>query len=127
MELSILVAKLYSVMAVVLGLGILSNPKYYRKAFLELLESRAALFYSGVVALVIGVFLVTYHNIWVKSWVVIITVIGWAALVKGVSLILFPERFKFLKKYYKDLKYWNFQAVALVLLGMVLGYFAFVI
>jgi len=122
MELSMLIAKLYAVVAILLGLGILLNAKYYRKLFLEMLKNKGALFSSGVFSAVIGVLMITYHNIWVESWVVAITILGWAALVKGITLILFPETFNFMKKYYKSAKYWNFQAVMLVIAGGILGY-----
>jgi uncharacterized membrane protein YidH (DUF202 family) len=127
MEVSILVAKLYAVVGLLLGLGILVNPKYYRKTFLEILNAKTALFFAGVFAAIGGVLLVTYHNVWEKSWVVIITIIGWAALVKGIALIVFPESFSFLRKYYKSTAYWRFQAVALIIFALVLGYFGFLI
>jgi hypothetical protein len=126
MELSILVAKVYAVVALLMGLGILANSKHYRKTFLEMLESKVAIFYGGIIALVVGILLISYHNVWEKSWIVIITVIGWGALVKGIALILFPDRFKFLKKFYKSSGYWNVQAVAIIVLGLVLGYFGFI-
>ncbi len=126
MEVSILVAKLYAVVGLLLGLGILVNPKYYKKTFLEMLDAKTALFFAGVFAAIGGVLLVTYHNVWEKSWVVIITIIGWAALVKGVSLIVFPTKFGFLKKYYKNSDYWQFQAIALVIFSLILGYFGFI-
>ena len=91
-----------------------------------MLESKVAIFYGGIIALVVGILLISYHNVWEKSWIVIITVIGWGALVKGIALILFPDRFKFLKKFYKSSGYWNVQAVAIIVLGLVLGYFGFI-
>jgi len=127
MELSILVAKLYAVIALLTGLGILANPSYYQKTFSELLESKTALFFAGVFAAIGGILLVTYHNIWVKDWTVIITIIGWIALVKGVALLVLPTTFDFMKSYYKSTKYWRFQGTALIIFGLILGYFGFIV
>lgn len=126
MELSILVAKLYAVVALLLGLGIFVNTNYYKETFSEMLESKIALFFAGVFAAIGGILLVTYHNIWESSWVVIITIIGWIALLKGITLLVFPKTFDFMKPYYKKTNYWHFQAVALIIFGLILGYFGFV-
>jgi hypothetical protein len=49
------------------------------------------IYVSGFLTLTVGYLLVTFHNIWVKDWPVIITVIGWIALVKGISLLVLPQ------------------------------------
>jgi hypothetical protein len=42
-------------------------------------------------ALVFGLLIVMFHNVWVGSWEVIITILGWLALLKGVVLLVQPE------------------------------------
>ena len=41
-------------------------------------------------AIIIGVLIIENHNYWEKSWIVIITLIGWMAVIKGIILIAFP-------------------------------------
>ena len=65
MELSILIAKLIGLIYLVIGLGLVINPKYYHKMFDELLSDGALIYLSGIMALVAGFLLVSFHNIWV--------------------------------------------------------------
>jgi len=73
------------------GLGILINPGFYKKLIAAFTENPPAIYLSGLVALLIGYLLVTFHNIWVKDWPIIITIIGWIALIKGLLLLVLPK------------------------------------
>ena len=46
----------------------------------------------GVLALLAGVAIVNAHNLWVSDWRVIITVVGWLAIIRGVLSLLFPAK-----------------------------------
>jgi len=72
------------------GLGIIISVRFYGHLLQDYAEHPAVTYVSGLLALVVGWLLVTFHNIWVKDWPVIITVVGWIALVKGISLLVLP-------------------------------------
>jgi hypothetical protein len=40
---------------------------------------------------IVGLLIVTYHNRWAKDWTVLITVLGWLALLKGIAFIVWPQ------------------------------------
>ena len=46
----------------------------------------------GVLALLAGLAIVNAHNLWVSDWRVIITVVGWLAIIRGVLSLLFPAK-----------------------------------
>ena len=46
---------------------------------------------TSFIALIMGILIVVSHNIWTKDWRVIITIVGWMVLIKGINVILFPE------------------------------------
>ncbi|MBN1923607.1 MAG: hypothetical protein JW791_02490 [Nanoarchaeota archaeon] len=46
---------------------------------------------TGYNTLLLGLATVVLHNIWVWDWRVVITLIGWSTLIKGVMKIGFPE------------------------------------
>ena len=65
------------------------------------------------------------HNIWVKNWQIIITILGWLSLIKGLSLLFMPE---LVKKYTKNIEKSQFLPYALVLgiiIGLIITYFGF--
>jgi uncharacterized protein YjeT (DUF2065 family) len=123
MELSVLIAQILGLVYVLFGLGLLINGSYYKKAFDDLLKSPGFMIFGGVFALVIGFLLVTNHNFWVKDWTVLVTIIGWAALLKGIMIFLAPE---FLIKMAKSiLKNTNLIGFGVLIMGLVFGYFGF--
>jgi hypothetical protein len=126
MELSILLAKVFGLVYLVLALGMLINRAHYRKVFDDMVANGAMTIYGGAMALAAGVFLVSFHNIWIGGWEVIITLFAWAALIKGVLLLLAPKAMLSLTKMLtkNDSVFVLWGACALIL-GLVLCYFGF--
>ncbi len=127
MELSIFIAKLLAIVYIAIGVGMLLNGKHYKQMINDIMGTPGIIYLGGIMALIAGYLMVTYHNIWVKDWTVIITVFGWLALVKGVSLLAFPKTFIGFSK--SMMKKWNFTVVGacVLILGLILGYFGFII
>jgi vacuolar-type H+-ATPase subunit I/STV1 len=46
----------------------------------------------GILTLLAGLAIVNAHNLWVSDWRVIITILGWLAIIRGVLSLLFPAR-----------------------------------
>ena len=126
MDLSIFIAKIYGIVFIAVGLGMLINPKYYLKAIDSMLKNYGVTYLGGTMALIVGYLIVTYHNIWVKDWTVIITIIGWIALIKGLSLLIFPKKsLEFSSSMVKKKNFTVWSVIALIL-GIVLAYFGFI-
>ena len=49
--------------------------------------------FSGLVALGLGLLIVIGHNIWVQSWPVVITLVGWVLILQGMLRVFWPEVF----------------------------------
>jgi hypothetical protein len=46
----------------------------------------------GILALLAGLAIVNTHNLWMSDWRVIITIIGWLAIIRGALSLLFPAK-----------------------------------
>ena len=46
---------------------------------------------TGYNSLMFGLATVALHNIWVLDWRLVITLLGWSTLLKGIMKIAFPE------------------------------------
>ena len=90
MDTSLLLARIIGPLFVIVGLGVLMNPGHYRSMMQRFLESSDLYYFSGALAFVIGMLMIQFHNLWVADWRVVITLIGWMSLLKGVIRILFP-------------------------------------
>jgi hypothetical protein len=91
MQISILIARFLGPFFIVVALGILFNLKYYQKVMEDFFKNTALLYVGGIIALLLGIFLVMFNNFWVLDWTLIITIIGWLSIVKGICLIVLPQ------------------------------------
>jgi hypothetical protein len=123
MELSILVAKIISLLYLSTGISALTGQTTFKGILEDILSSRALSFTLGLIGLILGMLLVEYHNFWVKDWTVLITIIGWASLIKGVMLIAYPQSLGWFKSWYKNAQVFGTLAIAI---GLLFGYFGFV-
>ena len=75
----------------IVSIGILIDSNHYKKALNGITAKSLIVFVWGILTVIIGLILVTFHNIWVQNWEVIITLISWAALLKGIFYVFFPK------------------------------------
>jgi hypothetical protein len=110
-----------------IGIGMLLNPKFIKDISQDLQSSAINLFYGGLACIAIGFPLITFHNIWNLNTSLIITIMGWMALIKGLMLLVFPA---FTMRMYKKVlikenKYFVIYFVLAVgIISLYLGYFA---
>ncbi|MGI9388083.1 MAG: hypothetical protein ACR2OX_11685 [Methyloligellaceae bacterium] len=90
MDTSILLARIIGPMFLVVGLGPLLHPHHYRNMIKAFIQNSELYYFSGVLAFIVGIAMILFHNLWVADWRVVITVIGWMSLFKGTVRILFP-------------------------------------
>lgn len=84
-------ARFLGMMLVVVCLGLLANQRFYNRVFQDFLKTPGLIFVIGVIDLVVGLFVILLHNLWVWDWRVVITIIGWVILLRGVARIILPE------------------------------------
>ena len=121
MDLSILLAKIFAAVYLAAGLSILFNPRFYPRILDDMLKNVAVMYLYGFIALIFGVFMVTYHNFWVMDWTVVITLFGWAALIKGFMILVFPQTLKVWKPMFSS----RYFAIIAFLIAIFFGYYGF--
>jgi len=126
METSVFIAKIFGLCYLTLGIGFLLNRKAFQQVMADFCKNAALLLYGGLFALVIGIVIILKHNVWASDWTVIVTVVGWIALIKGIWIILFPQRVsKFMQVYQENENLLKFQGIFVLIFGAVLTYFGF--
>ncbi|MBN1788308.1 MAG: hypothetical protein JW806_07930 [Sedimentisphaerales bacterium] len=110
------------------GIGMLVSSDFYRQLLADCTRDSLALYLGGLVALGTGFIVITFHNVWVRDWSVIITLFGWAAMIKGIFLIVAPKALLKVTNFFKETeKLMKFWAVVVLVLGAILsglGFFA---
>ena len=125
MNASIVLAKILGLYLIISGIGLLLNRKYYQSAAYNLAKNDGLLLFCSVIALILGLILVVFHNIWVANWPVIITVLAWLTLLKGGVRLLFPQTAgKSARLLNDDRIYYSMLAIC-ILLGLYLAYHGF--
>lgn len=125
METSIFIAQTLSLLYLSIGAGLLMNRNYYQSAFIELIENKGMMFLSGWMALVAGVALINFHNVWSNDWRMIITVVGWIVLAKGITLFAFPSLMSTYKKLFLNTRFLDTITYLVIALGLFFGYYGF--
>jgi hypothetical protein len=88
---SIFIAKILGPCLLVAGIGLLFNMEFYRNVMVDYAKNSFLIFFGGIIALIVGILILLFHNVWEMSWPVIITIYGWGGLIKGIWLIVFPK------------------------------------
>ena len=88
---SIFLAKLMGPVMLAVGIGVLVNGNAFRSLAEEALCSRALIFLSGLITMSVGLAIVLTHGVWVASWPVLITILGWLMTVGGAARIVCPQ------------------------------------
>jgi len=78
------------VIGIGMAFGLMMEGAGYSNVLKEFIANRALIFLTGVLALLAGVAIVNVHNVWVPDWRVIVTVLGWLLVLRGVMLLVFP-------------------------------------
>lgn len=126
METSTLIAKIIGIIYLSFGVGILLNSTYYKQVIPKLLENTVYLIFGGFIAIIFGVLIIENHNYWVKNWTVLITIIGWIALIKGIFLLAFPTTISMFKSFFNIPKLYPILGVLIIVFGLFFSYFGFI-
>ncbi len=92
MNITIVLAQVLGIFFAIVGISMVVNKKTIVAAVEEITRNPGVLWFWGLIALIIGAVFIVLNNTWTSGWVpLLITVIGWLALIKGVFILLFSR------------------------------------
>ncbi len=91
MDITIFLAQMWGPVLLAIGLGFLFSGKYYLKIYRELDKQSFAVFTFALLAIAGGVAQIQAHNVWGTFPEVVISILGWGLLVKGIIFALAPR------------------------------------
>lgn len=94
MDISIYLAKVLGAYMLIVGVAVLIKGKSLSKIIKELTHGQVIQYLGGLLCLIIGLLIVSVHNIWETSpfYVLLITLIGWITVIKGAVHLLLPDK-----------------------------------
>lgn len=125
METSILIAKIVAVVYLSFGLGLLLNKSLYQKLLNTMILDPSIRILGGFMAITIGFLILEYHNHWEANWTIVISIIGWLALIKGVLLLTFPKFISIVAPLFKSEVKLTYVGAFLIIIGLIFAYLGF--
>lgn len=124
METSIFLARIFAVVYLTAGVGMLLNQEYFKKGMKKMLDDFTAVLLGGLMSLILGMLILNVHSGWAQDWTSLVTLIGYIALLKGVLLFLAPEwMLRMSKKMVTKLLPVSMSLA--ILFGLAFGYFGY--
>lgn len=121
MDVSHTLARMFGIVFIVMYGGLLVNNKFYFRIWKDILHQPLLLFFSGFIALILGLLVIQFHNIWTPDWKGLITLFGWLMFFQGVFRIVLPETVLKLASKITDHKMFiNIASVVMLLIGLYL-------
>ncbi len=84
-------ALLFGIYILAVSISMIANQKRLVGVMEGFVESAPLIFLTGILALLGGVSIICFHNIWTADWRLLITLFGWIAAIEGILLITIPE------------------------------------
>lgn len=121
---SLFLAKLMGLFMLIIALALLINFHKVPKLVKEFTKNHVLVFASGIPVLLLGLLVVLTHNVWVNDSRVIITIMGWLMILKGIVRLSMPEKLAALISRISPRGYFVLLLITL-LLGAYLALFGF--
>ena len=90
MDISIFFARLWASYSVIFGLLFIITGQLGKT--IEMTDDKTFVISTGYITLIMGLVTVILHNLWVADWRIVLTVLGWSTVIKGIMKIGFPEQ-----------------------------------
>ena len=126
MQTSIFLARLLGPLLLLPGIGLFVNRAAFQTIAAEVVRSVTLIYLFGLMDFAAGLAIVLNHNVWIASWPVLITLIGWLLLVRGIVRVLIPQTLMgYAEKMFRGTLVYSISGAALIVLGLVLCYFGY--
>jgi hypothetical protein len=85
------IAALMGPLLAAMGVAMLINRNLFPAIIGDIAHNYALIFLSGILALLAGLAIVRVHNVWTGGWRVLVTALGWLAIVSGLVRLWLPQ------------------------------------
>jgi len=89
MDISTFFAQLWGSFYVIFGFLFIITGQLGRT--IEMTDNKAFVISTGYISLLMGLVTVILHNVWTAEWKLVITILAWSTLIKGIMKIGFPD------------------------------------
>jgi len=124
-ETTLLVVQLTGPVLLAMGAGFLLNPKMYAKVYSGFSKNPFSVLIAGMLSMVMGLLIVMNHNLWSTPLEVIVSILGWGALVKGAAFMVIPPFYEKMGKIFLNKPFYTVVSLISIVLGGYLSWVGF--
>ncbi|MFI4955537.1 MAG: hypothetical protein ACHP9Y_06445 [Gammaproteobacteria bacterium] len=125
MQISIFLAKFLAIYFFIISLPMIFRPDAFRLRAQAYMNNDAVMLLGALLALLLGIFLILLHSIWIYDWYLAITLLAWLTFIKGVIHVLCPELAQHMMQRMNSTLAYRTSGIICLLLAIFLGYHGF--
>lgn len=118
MDKSLFLAEFWGWYLIIFFFILVINTKRINQKLVYIKDEKLLIIFS-IIAIIVGLLNVLFHNIWTNDWRIIITLFGWLPLIKGIIFFAFPTLSnKWISKFH--VKWFQFLLIFTLFMGIFL-------
>ena len=126
MNTSKFLSKVIGLYELFISLSILFDLQHFTNDIQDLMHNSGLMLFIGCMTVIMGILLVVSHNIWQWRWTLLVTIVSWLVLIKGLTLLFFPHSMDQITYYFVTNMHFAYSiAVFDLILGLMFCYFGF--
>ncbi len=91
MEISFFLGRALGIYLLIVSLSMLFNRGVFFTTFQQWSEQPATITLTAFISIILGILMVLVHNVWTADWRIVITLLAWLTLIKGIIRLNFPH------------------------------------
>lgn len=125
MDTTLFLAQLWGPTILAVGVGVFVSRKYYLKTYRDLQKETLAVLLFGIVAMSSGIAHISYHNTWNTLPEIVISLLGWGLLLKGLAFTIAPGLVDKIGDFEADAKLVPIAGALMLIMGAYLSWVGF--
>lgn len=122
---TVLLAQIWGPIILAVGVGVFVSRKYYIKLYRDIEKETLAVLLFGMVAMAAGIAQVRFHNAWNSFPEIVISLLGWALLLKGAMFAIAPKIVDRAGDWQADSKLIPLGGTLMLVIGIYLSWFGY--
>lgn len=122
---TLFLAALWGPTLLAIGIGFFTARSYYKRLYKDLDKQPLALLLLTLIAIPVGITHVIIHNSWGSLPEIIVSLLGWSLLIKGIVYSVFPRFVDKIGDYEADHGFLPYAGGLCIVLGAYLTFVAF--
>lgn len=125
MQISIFLAKFLAIYFLIVSIPMLLNTKAFKHRAQAFIKDDGLMLIGSIMALILGIFFILFHSIWVYDWRLVVTLIAWLTFIKGAVFLLYPDAGQHLISKMNNEMAYRISGLFCLFLAIYLGYHGF--